>query len=86
MLRSRYGRIRDNLFFVFGLFRLRIVLLVVIFLFFVASFPTTWLLMLFLGSFELGLSYWGALPGGILISLLLSSGASSATSYYRPVV
>ena len=46
-------------------------------MFFVATFPTTWLLMLFLGSFELGLSYWGALPGGLLISLLLSSGASS---------
>ncbi len=34
----------------------------------VASFPATWLLMLFLGNFGLGLSFWGALPAGILIT------------------
>ena len=60
-------------------------LLILIVLFFVATFPATWLLMLFLGNFDLGISYWGSLPAGILVSLLLSSGASSVTHYYRPV-
>ena len=47
----------------------------VIFLF--ATFPATWLLMLFLGNLGLGLSYWGTLPLGILVSALL--GGTSAT-------
>jgi hypothetical protein len=34
----------------------------------VASFPATWLLMLFLGNLGTGLSFWGCLPGGILIT------------------
>jgi len=37
----------------------------------VATFPATWLLMLFLGNVHLGLSYWGTLPLGILVSTLL---------------
>ena len=41
-----------------------------------ATFPATWLLMLFLGNVDLALSYWGTLPFGILVSALLS-GASS---------
>jgi hypothetical protein len=41
-------------------------------IFFIATFPATWLLMLFLGNLHLGLSYWGTLPLGILVSLLLS--------------
>ena len=45
----------------------------------VATFPATWLLMLFLGNLGLGLSYWGALPLGILVSALL--GGSSARAY-----
>jgi hypothetical protein len=45
--------------------------------FVVATFPATWLLMLFLGNVGLGLSYGGTLPLGILVSALL--GGSSAT-------
>ena len=42
----------------------------------VATFPATWLLMLFLGNLGLGMSYWGALPLGILVSVLLGSAGS----------
>jgi len=45
-----------------------IALLVVLLL---ATFPATWLLMLFLGNLGLGISYWGALPLGILVSTLI---------------
>jgi len=48
-------------------------LLVLIVVFLVATFPATWLLMLFLGNVGLGLSYWGALPLGILVSTLISA-------------
>ena len=37
----------------------------------IATFPATWLLMLFLGNLGTGLSYWGTLPLGILVSVLL---------------
>jgi hypothetical protein len=47
------------------------VILVALVIFFVATFPATWLLMLFLGNVHLGLSYWGSLPLGILVSALL---------------
>jgi hypothetical protein len=43
--------------------------------FLVATFPATWLLMLFLGNLGTHLSYWGTLPLGILVSSLLA-GAS----------
>ena len=46
----------------------------------VASFPATWLLMLFLGNVGLNLSYWGTLPLGILVSVLLA-GATSPTRW-----
>lgn len=39
----------------------------------IATFPATWLLMLFLGNLGLGLSYWGALPLGILVASLLGA-------------
>ena len=52
-----------------------LILALVIFL--VTTFPATWLLMLFLGNLGLGLSYWGTLPLGILVSALL--GGASAT-------
>jgi hypothetical protein len=45
-------------------------------LFLIATFPATWLLMLFLGNFGTGLSYWGALPLGILVSALLAGSTS----------
>jgi len=39
----------------------------------VATFPATWLLMLFLGNvMESGPSYWGTLPLGIIVSTLLA--------------
>ncbi len=49
-------------------------LLIVFFL--LATFPATWLLMLFLGNCGLELSYWGTLPLGILVSLLISGAAA----------
>jgi hypothetical protein len=55
-------------------------LLVGVVLFFVATFPATWLLMLFLGNVHVNVSYWGALPLGVVVSLLL--GAASASGNY----
>ena len=53
-------------------------LIALIVIFFIATFPATWLLMLFLGNLGLGLSYWGTLPLGILVSVLL--GGATAPS------
>jgi hypothetical protein len=47
--------------------------------FLIATFPATWLLMLFLGNVGIHVGYWGALPLGILISALL--GGLSAREY-----
>jgi hypothetical protein len=47
--------------------------------FLIATFPATWLLMLFLGNLHTGLSYWGTLPIGILVSVLIAG--SSSRSY-----
>ena len=55
-------------------------LIVAVLLFLVATFPATWLLMLFLGNVGVNVSYWGALPAGILLSGLLA-GATSGYSY-----
>ena len=44
--------------------------------FLLATFPATWLLMLFLGNVGVNVSYWGALPLGIVVSGLLA-GASA---------
>ena len=54
-------------------------LLALIAIFFIATFPATWLLMLFLGNLGLGLSYWGTLPLGILVSVLLSAAITPST-------
>jgi hypothetical protein len=54
-------------------------LLVAIVVFFIATFPATWLMMLFLGNIHTNTSYWGTLPLGILISALL--GGVSARRY-----
>jgi len=51
-------------------------------IFLVATFPATWLLMLFLGNVGLGLSYWGTLPLGILVSVLIG-GVTSPTFVVR---
>jgi len=47
--------------------------------FLIVTFPATWLLMLFLGNVGLGLSYWGALPLGVLASAVI--GGASASTY-----
>ncbi len=52
-------------------------------LFLVATFPATWLLMLFLGNVGINVSYWGALPGGVLLGMLISGAASPSTSARR---
>jgi hypothetical protein len=44
----------------------------------VATFPATWLLMLFLGNIGANVSYWGALPLGILASTLIGAAGSQA--------
>ena len=49
-------------------------------IFLLATFPATWLLMLFLGNVGLGVSYWGTLPLGIIVSLILA-GASARGAY-----
>lgn len=49
----------------------------------VASFPATWLLMLFLGNVGLHLSFWGALPGGILLTLFIGALSGAAGRDYR---
>lgn len=53
-------------------------LLIGIVLFLIATFPATWLLMLFLGNLGTGLSYWGSLPLGILVSVLIASAGSNS--------
>jgi hypothetical protein len=45
------------------------------------TFPVTWLLMLFLGNVGTGLSYWGSLPLGTVVSLLIGAAHSSAYRY-----
>ena len=41
-----------------------------------STFPATWLLMLFLGNIGANVSYWGALPGGTMLAVILSGAAS----------
>ena len=48
--------------------------------FLLATFPATWLLMLFFGNLGMGLSYWGTLPLGVLASALLAGSGSSVYS------
>ena len=57
-------------------------LIAIVAVFLIATFPATWLLMLFLGNLGLELSYWGTLPLGILVSTLLS-GVSAPTFVVR---
>ena len=53
-------------------------LLVAFLVFLIATFPATWLLMLFLGNVGVNVSYWGALPLGILVSVLLAGASARA--------
>lgn len=50
--------------------------------FLVATFPATWLLMLFMGNVApgMGLSYWGTLPLGILVSVILAGASARAAA------
>ena len=57
-------------------------LLIGLVVFLIATFPSTWLLMLFLGNVGLGVSYWGTLPLGILVSALLGGVSGSSMSRY----
>jgi hypothetical protein len=56
-------------------------LIVGIVLFVVLSFPATWLLMLFFGNLGTGLSFWGVLPLGMLVSALIGAAGSQRPSY-----
>jgi len=60
-------------------------LLVGLVLLFVVTFPATWLLMLFLGNIGANVSYWGALPLGILVSTLIGA-AGSQTDQGSPMI
>jgi hypothetical protein len=51
--------------------------------FFIATFPATWLLMLFIGNVGLHQSYWGTLPLGILVSVLLAGVTSPDVAVVR---
>ena len=43
----------------------------------IGSFPATWLLMLFLGNLGAShVSFWGALPAGILITFFIAGAGS----------
>ena len=54
------------------------------FIFFVvATFPATWLLMLFAGNVGLQQSYWGMLPLGILVSVLLAGVTTPAVTVVK---
>lgn len=56
-------------------------LLLLFFVFLIVTFPVTWLLMLFLGNVGAGLSYWGTLPLGTVVSLVIGATSSSAYRY-----
>ena len=58
-------------------------LLVATIFFLIATFPATWLLMLFLGNAGVNVSYWGALPLGVLVSVLLAGVTSPNVSVVR---
>jgi hypothetical protein len=51
-------------------------LIVGVVLLLVATFPATFLLMLFLGNIGKHLSYWGTFPLGILVSVLIGATGS----------
>ena len=54
-------------------------ILAFIVVFLIATFPATWLLMLFFGNIGMELSYWGTFPLGILASVVL--GGLTAPKY-----
>lgn len=56
-------------------------LLLFFIVFLVVTFPVTWLLMLFLGNVGANLSYWGTLPLGTVVSLVIGAGSSGGYRY-----
>jgi hypothetical protein len=48
-------------------------------IFFLSTFPSTWLLMLFLGNVGVNVSYAGALPLGVIVSILVAGASTPAT-------
>ena len=56
-----------------------LLLLFVVFL--IVTFPVTWLLMLFLGNIGANLSYWGTLPLGTVVSLIIGAASSGGYRY-----
>jgi hypothetical protein len=57
-------------------------LLVAVVVFLIATFPATWLLMLFLGNMgatEVG--FWGSLPAGILITFIFAGAGTASRSW-----
>ena len=56
-------------------------LLLLFLVFLVVTFPVTWLLMLFLGNVGANLSYWGTLPLGTVVSLVIGAGSSGGYRY-----
>ena len=55
-------------------------LLMMLVVFLIITFPATWLLMLFLGNVHVNTSYWGTLPLGVIVSLLISAATTGASS------
>ncbi|MGH9027569.1 MAG: hypothetical protein ACRDWD_15850 [Acidimicrobiia bacterium] len=55
-----------------------VALLIGLVLVIVLSFPATWLLMLFLGNVGVLVSFWGALPGGILVTFFVAGAGAGA--------
>jgi hypothetical protein len=52
--------------------------------FLIATFPATWLLMLFLGNMGVQQSYWGTLPLGVLVSVLLAGVSTPNVTVVKP--
>ena len=60
-------------------------LIAFIVIFLIATFPATWLLMLFLGNAGVtDVSYWGTLPLGILVSALLGGRLLAQARWSEP--
>ena len=49
----------------------------------IGSFPATWLLNQFLGNVGVNVSFWGALPAGILMTFFVAG--TGGLSRYRSV-
>jgi len=57
-------------------------LLYIIVMFLIATFPATWLLMLFLGNLgATQVGFWGALPAGILLTFFFAGAGASSRSW-----